>query len=178
MRGRLAPVALSGNYLTPCLFATLEDFLQGNLSGGRAARGDSRRGTEQNSHAAYIQDGYRFNRNLTINLGLCYDYFGVIGEERNRLSNFDLSIFKTTPFSERLKLQLRAEIFNLFNHPNLSSPLLPGFSVDASFNGIDPLTGRGIGFLPINVTPDVGIGNPLPGGGGSRNIQLALKLMF
>jgi hypothetical protein len=56
--------------------------------------------------------------------------------------------FKTMPFTEQVKLQLRAEIFNLFNHPNFSSPLLPGFSVDASFNGIDLVTGRGIGFLP------------------------------
>ena len=108
-------------------------------------------------------------------------HFGSLG--RNSLkgpgySNFDFSIFKTTPISERVKVQLRAEIFNVFNHPNFSSPLLPGFSADASFNGIDPVTGRGIGFLPITVTPDVGIGNPFLGGGGPRNIQLAFKLTF
>lgn len=108
-------------------------------------------------------------------------HFGSLG--RNSLigpsySNFDFSIFKTTPLTERVKLQFRAEIFNLFNHPNLSSPLLPGFSADASFNGIDPATGRGQGFLPITVTPDVGIGNPFLGGGGPRNIQLAVKLLF
>jgi hypothetical protein len=108
-------------------------------------------------------------------------HFGSLG--RNSLigpsySNFDFSIFKTTPITERVKIQLRAEIFNLFNHPNLSSPLLPGFSADASFNGIDPATGRGQGFLPITVTPDVGIGNPFLGGGGPRNIQLAVKLLF
>ena len=108
-------------------------------------------------------------------------HFGNLG--RNSLigpsySNFDFSIFKTTPITEGVKIQLRAEIFNLFNHPNLSSPLLPGFSADASFNGIDPATGRGQGFLPITVTPDVGIGNPFLGGGGPRNIQLAVKLLF
>jgi hypothetical protein len=76
-----------------------------------------------------------------------------------------------------VKVQLRAEVFNLFNHPNLSSPLLPSFIADAAFNGLDS-TGRGIGFLPITVTPDVGIGNPFLGGGGPRNIQFAAKLMF
>ena len=108
-------------------------------------------------------------------------HFGSLG--RNSLigpgySNFDFSLFKTTPLTERVSLQLRAEIFNLFNHPNFSSPLLPGFSVDASFNGIDPVTGRGMGFLPITVTPDVGIGNPFLGGGGPRNFQFALRLLY
>ncbi len=108
-------------------------------------------------------------------------HFGSLG--RNSLigpdyRNFDFSIFKTTPITERIKLQLRAEFFNIFNHPNFASPLLPGFSADASFNGIDPVTGRGLDFLPITVTPDVGIGNPFLGGGGSRNIQFAVRLEF
>lgn len=107
-------------------------------------------------------------------------HFGSLG--RNALigpgySNFDFSVFKTTKITERVNLQFRAEIFNFLNHPNFSSPLLPGFSADASFNGIDA-TGRGIGFLPITVTPDVGIGNPFLGGGGSRNIQFSLRLAF
>lgn len=107
-------------------------------------------------------------------------HFGSLG--RNSLPgpayhNFDLSLFKTTPITEHVKVQLRAEVFNVFNHPNLSSPLLPSFIVDAAFNGLDA-EGRGIGFLPITVTPDVGLGNPFLGGGGPRNIQLVVKLLF
>ena len=108
-------------------------------------------------------------------------HFGSLGRNSLRgpgYSDFDISLVKTTAITEKVKLQFRAEVFNLFNHPNFSSPLLPGFSVDASTNGIDPVTGRGQGFLPITVTPDVGIGNPFLGGGGPRNIQLALKLVF
>jgi outer membrane receptor protein involved in Fe transport len=107
-------------------------------------------------------------------------HFGTLG--RNSLPgpnyrNFDLSLFKTTSITDQVKVQLRVEAFNLFNHPNLSSPLLPSFIADAAFNGLDS-QGRGIGFLPITVTPDVGIGNPFLGGGGPRNIQVALRLLF
>jgi hypothetical protein len=70
-------------------FASLDDFLSGTLSGGRSARGDSRRGTFQNSHAGFIQDTFRWHPKVTFNLGLRWDYFGVIDEERKRFSNFD-----------------------------------------------------------------------------------------
>src|SRR5882672_10303289 len=70
-------------------FATLDEFLTGDLSGGRQARGNSNRNTFQNSHAGYIQDTFRRNSRLTLNLGLRWDYFGVIGEKNNLLSNFD-----------------------------------------------------------------------------------------
>ncbi len=108
-------------------------------------------------------------------------HFGTLG--RNALlgpdfKNFDFSIFKTTQLGERVSLRFQAEFFNIFNHPNFASPLWPGFASDASFNGVDPVTGRGVGFLPITVTPDVGLGNPFLGGGGSRNIQFGLKLIF
>lgn len=107
-------------------------------------------------------------------------HFGNLG--RNSLigpgyANVDFSVLKTTKITERIQLQLRGEVFNLFNRPNFASPLLPSFAVDAGYNGIDA-TGRGQGFLPITVTPDVGIGNPFLGGGSSRNIQLSVRLSF
>jgi len=108
-------------------------------------------------------------------------HFGNLG--RNSLigpgyENLDFSIFKTTKITESIKIQIRAEVFNTLNRPNFSSPLLPSFAADASFRGIDPETGRGRGFLPITVTPDVGIGNPFLGGGGPRNFQFSARLVF
>jgi hypothetical protein len=107
-------------------------------------------------------------------------HFGNLG--RNALvgphyRNFDFSVVKNNNLGERVKLQIRMDIFNLFNHPNFANPLWPNFGVDFLANGIDA-TGRGVGFLPITTTPDVGTGNPFLGGGGSRNIQLALRLSF
>lgn len=91
--------------------------------------------------------------------------------------NFDFSVVKNTQLTERLKMQIRIDAFNLLNHPNLANPLWPNFGVDFAQNGLDA-TGRGTGFLPITTTPDVGTGNPFLGGGGSRNLQLAARFTF
>jgi len=36
--------------------------------------------------------------------------------------NLNASLLKNTPLSERFNLQFRAEVFNLFNHPNFNLP--------------------------------------------------------
>ncbi len=91
--------------------------------------------------------------------------------------NFDFAISKMTSINERFKVQFRADFYNLTNHPNFASPLLPAFFADAAFNGTGP-DGRSKGFYPITATSDVGLGNPILGGGGPRSIQFGLKLLF
>lgn len=73
----------------------------------------------------------------------------------------DLSVFKNIPIRERLKVQLRVEMFNLFNRINLASG--PG-SVNA--NG--------------TVTDTIGDFNGAPGIGPGEafNAQLAIKILF
>src|SRR5689334_19906230 len=73
-------------------FASLADFLSGTLSGGRAASGNSSRFPFQNSHAGYLQDTYRWRPDVTLNLGLRWDYFGVIDEKNHLLSNFNPAV--------------------------------------------------------------------------------------
>ncbi len=78
-------------------------------------------------------------------------------------------------------------MFNIFNHPNLSNPLLPGFGVDifgsshVSGNrliaGLDPVA-NGAQCMQTTATPDVGGGNPYLGGGGRRSGQVAVHLTF
>jgi outer membrane receptor protein involved in Fe transport len=110
--------------------------------------------------------------------------------------NFDFSLAKDTKLAERLTMQFRFDVFNLFNHPNFSNPTLPNFLVDLETNGgVAPVPGDpkcaagngpgfvgcravGQGFLSATATPDVAIGYPFLGGGGSRDIQLALKFTF
>ena len=67
-------------------FASLDDFIAGIPSGGSQARGDSSRQTSQNTHGFYLQDNFKLSSRLTLNYGLRWDYFGVIGEAQNRFS--------------------------------------------------------------------------------------------
>jgi hypothetical protein len=108
-------------------------------------------------------------------------HFGNLGRTSLRgpaFKEFNFSVFKNTPLTERVSLEIRAEFFNLFNHPNFANPVLPNFIADPGVNGIDPLTGRGVGSYGLTATGDVGIGNPFLGGGGPRGIQFAGKITF
>ncbi len=110
-------------------------------------------------------------------------HYGDMGRNSLRGPGFrqlDFAIFKTTSITERLNLQLRAEFFNLLNHPNFANPFLPAFIADAGFNGFQVTGNRevGTGNFPLSATGDVGIGNPFLGGGSPRGIQLAAKFSF
>jgi outer membrane receptor protein involved in Fe transport len=75
----------------------------------------------------------------------------------------DFSMNKLTKVTERISLQFRAEIFNLFNRANFSLP-------NVDFNSTS--------FGEINQTPDVTAGNPRLAEGGPRVIQFGLKVVF
>ena len=75
----------------------------------------------------------------------------------------DFSIFKNFHITERAALQLRAEIFNIFNFVNYSGP---GNNVQGSNLG------------ESGATYDVAFGAPGIGPGAPRNVQLAAKIIF
>jgi hypothetical protein len=110
-------------------------------------------------------------------------HFGSLGRTSLRgltYKNWDFALYKTTNFKEDLSLQLRAEFFNIVNHPNFASPVLPLFIADAAPNGFSQSGSREVsaGYYAITATGDVGIGNPFLGGGAPRGIQLAAKFTF
>jgi len=85
--------------------------------------------------------------------------------------NFDFSLAKNWHFGERFRAQFRAEFFNIFNHPNFANP----YGGQNGYGQNDPSTGFfGCGCA----TPDVAAANPVVGSGGSRAVQLGLKLIF
>jgi hypothetical protein len=88
----------------------------------------------------------------------------VPGPGFNRL---DFSIFKDIPLSERFRLQFRAEIFNIFNHPNFNAPNFGG-------NGVVAISGSG----SFNSSTFGEIGSTRDAPYDPRQIQFALKLYF
>jgi hypothetical protein len=114
----------------------------------------------------------------TCPFGGCPARQGTLG--RNVLRGFgatqwDFAIHRDFPIHELIKLQFRAEMFNVLNHPNFGSPksaLGAGFglastTLDQSLNG--GASGSNVGG---------GAFNPLYQIGGPRSIQFALKMVF
>jgi hypothetical protein len=96
--------------------------------------------------------------------------FGTMGRNLFRDSGF-----RNWKFKERLTAQFRIEFFNILNHPNFANP----FGGQNGFGMNDPSApGPGAGFGCGCATPDFAASNPVLGSGGSRSIQLGLKLLF
>ncbi len=87
------------------------------------------------------------------------------------LWQFDLALRRQFNLSERLKLQLKVELFNLFNHPNFGNPV--NILSSNLFGQSTQMFGRSLGSGGIN-----GGLSPLYQIGGPRSTQLALKLQF
>lgn len=103
--------------------------------------------------------------------------YGTIGDEgRNNLIGpgfveTDAALMKTTRITERVSLQFRAELFNIFNHPNFAVPNLTVFNAGSFTTG-------------FQATPNSTAGQitSLIGSGGiadvARQTQFSLKLIF
>src|SRR5438094_3735252 len=77
----------------------------------------------------------------------------------------DLAVRRDFPIHERLRLQFRAEAFNIFNHP--------------SFGSINPFFGqKTFGQATGTLANSLGILSPLYQMGGPRSMQFALRLAF
>jgi hypothetical protein len=89
----------------------------------------------------------------------------------------DLSVFKNVPVTERIKIQLRGEMFNLLNRINLASgPGSVGGNCGTKVVGATCNTSAGFGL----VSDTIGDFNGAPGIGPGEafNMQLAIKVIF
>jgi hypothetical protein len=83
----------------------------------------------------------------------------------------DLGVMKGTRITERLGIQFRGELFNLFNHPNFNFPTTAVFSAGSVFTNYQ-----------ATPNPTAGQITSLVGSGGLSNVarqtQFSLKLIF
>jgi hypothetical protein len=77
----------------------------------------------------------------------------------------NLAVRREFTVYENLKLQCRAEVFNVFNHPNFGT-------INANFGTTS------FGQATATLASSLGILNPLYQMGGPRSMQFALKLVF
>ncbi len=84
---------------------------------------------------------------------------------------FDMAFRRQFNFTERFNAQLRAEFFNIFNHPNFADPVATLSS--GLFGRSTQMLGRSLGS-----GGNAGGQNPLYQIGGPRSVQLVLKLNF
>ncbi len=83
-------------------------------------------------------------------------------------TQFDTSLARNFAISDRTFLQFRADVFNVFNHPNFANP-------QGAFPG--PQFGMAAQMLNQGLSSGAGL-NALYNIGGPRSIQLALKFQF
>ena len=79
-----------------------------------------------------------------------------------RLNQMNMGVFKTTNVTERIRVQFRAEAFNVLNHPT------SGFGVAAGAS------------LPDNITENAGVtfGDSFETALSSRRVQFGLRILF
>jgi outer membrane receptor protein involved in Fe transport len=65
----------------------IQDFLAGDVDSGFQYFGNSTRHTFENNFGFYLQDSFRVTSRLTLIYGLRWDYFGIVREKNNLLSN-------------------------------------------------------------------------------------------
>jgi hypothetical protein len=99
---------------------------------------------------------------------------GALGRNSLRgfpVSQLDFSLRRQFKLTERYKLQLRGDLFNVFNHPNFGDP--DSLFESGTFGQSVQMLGQSLGSGGI----ETGF-SPLYQIGGPRSIQLALKLQF
>jgi hypothetical protein len=103
--------------------------------------------------------------------------FGNLGRNALRGPNFfwsDFYLTKWFPLTERVKLRIEAQFFNIFNHPNFGLPS----TVLAGIPG-KPSTQTGFGALTYTTSPPTGLlGVGLGGDSSPRMIAFQARLQF
>jgi hypothetical protein len=118
----------------PAGSSPLEDFFAGFPFKSTVEVGNPTLHLHNWAYGAFFQDDWRATRNLTVNLGVRYEFSTVLQEDHNLLGNFDPNLGL---------VQVGHQISNLYNpdHTNFGPRL--GFAWDIGGNGRTVLRGGG-----------------------------------
>lgn len=90
------------------------------------------------------------------------------------MSQWDFAVHREFPIHESLKLQFRAELFNVLNHPNFGQPNGDLSGLSSPFGLSTQMLGQSLAGGNLGA----GAFSPLYQLGGPRSIQFGLKLLF
>ena len=106
-----------------------------------------------------------------VNNALIFGTFGDVGKNALRLPrtlNCDMSVAKNILITERWRIQLRAEYFNIFNHPNFAPESVSTGTVNSTDNiaSFDKISSNSFGTFRAGQAAD------------PRVAQMAIKVFF
>ena len=148
-----------------------------NPTGSGDTRNPIRPNVNPNFHGSIIEGGTTAARasrffNPAAFQAPAYGTVGNLGRDTLTgpgFADWDLSLLKATPLTERLKLQFRAEFFNLLNHTSLLTPNAVIYSSGPSQGAVSAQTAAAV------ASPTAGV---VTSAATSRQIQLGIKLLF
>jgi len=173
--GDICATTTVGNYLcgsptiTPTTLVSLNSFNNGATGTTTDSMGNTI--VDPTHPATVVTNGQvRFIANTATAATVFGTPFGNVA--RNVLSDYhtnvaNISFFKTTNVTEKVKFQFHADFINAFNHPNYQSidPYLDDAGLHTEFTGFaNPLVQNG--------------GNAISPSAGNRSIRFGVKLFF
>ena len=126
-------------------FNTIADFLTGTLGSDRSSGllldGETNRHFRSKQVGLYAQDDFKWTPNLTVNIGVRWDWDGPLYEKNGLMTNF---------YPQDYGYSLASDIFNPVNGTPGIGIVVPAINKTFGMKGVGPstLTGRQWGFAP------------------------------
>jgi hypothetical protein len=74
-------------------FKTFQDFVEGNISGGSAFSGTASRYYRSDTVGTFVNDNFKLRSNLTVTVGLRWDFDGPLSEKYGRMTTFNPTLY-------------------------------------------------------------------------------------
>lgn len=83
-------------------FSSFTSFVEGGVRSGTAFAGSANRYYRSNTVGAFVSDNYKVRSNLTVTMGLRWDYDGPLSEKYGRLTGFNANLYSYDAASDTI----------------------------------------------------------------------------